>query len=460
MNNDPKKASDFPGQNQLNDFERLQRERINYQEQRDIIARKDLEKSASLRHNDRINDVLKYDQMRALREELRANDQIEMEKLAFLGKTKYMPEIHASSAAMLIEAEKAYKSMRESFEIPKEFNEMRRSIQDAMSNSGFLSVLNDINRVKNEIMNSEMIDSIRTFKKSFSDAFENSEAKRIANEVQQLRREFTESNFFQSLKETQHVLTEISREPGFANAFQEAALSYKSKRFDFEIDNALELAKSQYAGTSDDVFAISALNEVKASLKSLTDISIHEPTSQNIQTFDSILTKAADVDFEKIRQQVDVINEDIRKLQEQFTVIANFIVSNRKSSVLSPVIIILLFILRDLILPQIHGITTTLYAPMVQKYFGSTDQSNDSLCKEVKQIIRILSNNPEYRYVSIDNLCLRANPRIRSMCILKLQKGTLVRAIGKNRNWIKIEYKSGDNIIQGWAFTRYVCQFR
>lgn len=65
-----------------------------------------------------------------------------------------------------------------------------------------------------------------------------------------------------------------------------------------------------------------------------------------------------------------------------------------------------------------------------------------------------------YGYVSTDKLIIRQSNRVKSKALYTLEFGQVVRIIHKDRNWTLVEYKSDEDVIRGWVFTRYVSRFR
>ena len=63
------------------------------------------------------------------------------------------------------------------------------------------------------------------------------------------------------------------------------------------------------------------------------------------------------------------------------------------------------------------------------------------------------------RFISGDNVRLRAGPSTKTKILDELTLGQVVTVISKKRNWIEVEYEDGE-YFHGWVFTRYTSKFK
>jgi len=121
-------------------------------------------------------------------------------------------------------------------------------------------------------------------------------------------------------------------------------------------------------------------------------------------------------------------------------------------------LIILLFI-TEVILP----ITVDIYIkPAIEGYLRNNDEPRRVQTNTIKKIpqsigVDVTSLN---RFISGDEVRLRASPSIKSEIITVLNFGQSVYVLEKNRSWIKvaIPQKQGETL-EGWVFTEYTERF-
>lgn len=111
---------------------------------------------------------------------------------------------------------------------------------------------------------------------------------------------------------------------------------------------------------------------------------------------------------------------------------------------------------------------TNISYSLTKNYYIDSKLINKNIKKEVS---KELSNTKEvdrnyllntYRFVNCESLNVRASNTMKSASIYKLNQGSVVRIINKQKNWTKIEYRNEDEtvIIIGWINTRYISRFK
>ena len=114
-----------------------------------------------------------------------------------------------------------------------------------------------------------------------------------------------------------------------------------------------------------------------------------------------------------------------------------------------------------------HKSFTSISQSITENYSMNTQSLNKNIKKDISTE---LNNNKEadkkyllntYRFVNCDNLNIRVSNSIKSGSIYKLNRGSIVKIIKKQKNWTKVEYKNEDEtvVIIGWVFTRYISRF-
>ncbi|MBL0641670.1 SH3 domain-containing protein [Aeromonas veronii] len=100
--------------------------------------------------------------------------------------------------------------------------------------------------------------------------------------------------------------------------------------------------------------------------------------------------------------------------------------------------------------------------PAIEEFLRNNDESRRVQSNTIKKIpksigVDVTSLN---RFISGDEVRLRASPSIKSKVITTLNFGQSVYVIEKNRSWVKvaIPQKQGE-ALEGWVFTEYTKRF-
>lgn len=139
---------------------------------------------------------------------------------------------------------------------------------------------------------------------------------------------------------------------------------------------------------------------------------------------------------------------------------------------------IMFFIITTIILPtmitqleELNENSLKTFVSISKSITENYSTDNQLVNKNIKKdISKELNNTKEadkkyllntYRFVNCDSLNVRVSNSIKSRSIYKLNRGSVVKIINKQKNWTKIEYKNEDEtvIIKGWVFTRYINRF-
>lgn len=175
-----------------------------------------------------------------------------------------------------------------------------------------------------------------------------------------------------------------------------------------------------------------------------------------------------DLDIENVLDGAVIdINEGI-SFQQQ---VAEFI-NKLKSK--SPVVFLIFYMLvvspiqsaiDDAVLSVIRGTTETIIQ-QVQKTDYKVIEKRIKI--EVHNTLNINIESQDaiddlikiYGYVSNDKLIMRQSNKVKSRALYTLEFGQVVKIIHKDRNWTLVEYESGEDVIRGWVFTRYISKFK
>ncbi len=176
-----------------------------------------------------------------------------------------------------------------------------------------------------------------------------------------------------------------------------------------------------------------------------------------ISALDQILEGDDDVCANVNINPNDSIQEQLGKIQEMVQALASRASQTKDSNKRFIGLVILIYFITQVVIPQLNSLAVNLYTPYVQKYFGLVSDTNRS---DSVLVINQLINDSRFRYVSVDGLNLRIGPTNKAKILHTLSRGTLVVVLEKRKSWIKVETTINDCKIQGWAYTRYVKRFK
>jgi uncharacterized protein YgiM (DUF1202 family) len=113
-------------------------------------------------------------------------------------------------------------------------------------------------------------------------------------------------------------------------------------------------------------------------------------------------------------------------------------------------------------LPQVNSISANLITPVVESYLEASEETDRQKVKGIKNIPLALKDvdTTDLRFITGDNVRLRAGPSTNSEIYDELTLGQVVTVLTKKRNWIEVmyEYEDGESM-SGWVFTRYTAKF-
>lgn len=125
--------------------------------------------------------------------------------------------------------------------------------------------------------------------------------------------------------------------------------------------------------------------------------------------------------------------------------------------------IIVVFCFLQIVGPVLNNIAANLITPHVEKILFSKNLSNKEKVGNIKKI-KIEESIVELerlRFISGDNVRLRAGPSTKTKILNELTLGQVVTVISKKHNWIEVEYEDEDGeYFHGWVFTRYTAKFK
>jgi len=123
---------------------------------------------------------------------------------------------------------------------------------------------------------------------------------------------------------------------------------------------------------------------------------------------------------------------------------------------------IFFYFLIHIFIPQVNSISANLLTPIVESFLENNDSPNRYKIKEIKSLSLPLQdvNTSDLRFITGDNVRLRAYHSTNSKILDELTLGQVVNVLSKRRNWIEVMYEYGDDeSLSGWVFTRYTAKF-
>lgn len=224
-------------------------------------------------------------------------------------------------------------------------------------------------------------------------------------------------------------------------------------------NKALQSFASQQSAIDQAMAVMASSSGLKNAIKSFAT------ASPVILTDSSYLSEMAQIvsglDLDSIN--VSSIEGELENTESEFSSLesrANFI---SVFSNLPPFIqVILFFFLIHVFLPQVNSISANLITPMVDSYLEVSEKADRQKIKDIKSIPLALKeiNTTDLRFITGNNVRLRANPSTNSEIYDELALGQVVTVLTKKRNWIEVtyEYEDGESM-SGWVFTRYTAKF-
>jgi hypothetical protein len=227
----------------------------------------------------------------------------------------------------------------------------------------------------------------------------------------------------------------------------------------------------------------SAINKAMAAMASLSAINpaiqFRSANQAHLEHFLKGFANASSViltepsylsDMAKIVSKIDLDNVDLADIEREFEDTESEFTSmeNRANFVsifssLHPSIqAILFYFLIHIFLPQINSISANLLTPLVDNYLQANVTSDRQKIKEIKNIPLSLMdvNTDDLRFITGNNVHLRARPSTNSEIYDELVLGQVVTVLSKQKNWIEVMYSYDDGkTISGWVFTRYTAKF-
>jgi len=123
---------------------------------------------------------------------------------------------------------------------------------------------------------------------------------------------------------------------------------------------------------------------------------------------------------------------------------------------------IFIFMLINILLPQINSISANLLTPFVENYIRSI--FTHSSCDTEKNIPLPKGFNNyvknDFRFITGDYVHLRKSQSTESKILGELQLGQVFKVLSQTKNWLEIEYTdNNDDKKYGWVSIRYTAKF-
>ena len=179
------------------------------------------------------------------------------------------------------------------------------------------------------------------------------------------------------------------------------------------------------------------------------------PIEFNINPDGSIVGQEASFKISDLQSAIaSCINKSSASTSVSFEIRLNDVLDNvvKQHPILAKIIIFIL-------LPIIINIYTSIY------FTESTGTNHSLLIKQIKKEVQQQPIDPDlfkqFRFVSSPSLNVRSEETKKSRLVGQLYLGDVVKIVNKKKNWTLVEYSdtSGETIIRGWVFTRYLKKF-
>ncbi|MDP4537477.1 SH3 domain-containing protein [Alkalimonas collagenimarina] len=225
------------------------------------------------------------------------------------------------------------------------------------------------------------------------------------------------------------------------------------------IGRALESFSSQHRAIDNAIAAMANFPTIENTLASFAKTSsmmLRNPSSLSA-IFDSIeRSKFSPFEVENLETDLTIAVEEFNNVSSPASLAAVF-------GNLSPLVqAIFLFIILQVLLPQVNSISANFLTPVIESYLQGNNLTNREKVKEIKEIPVYLNDvtTEGLRFITGNNVRLRSEPSTKSEILDELLLGQVVTILSKDRNWIEVTYSYGDGkTMSGWVFTRYTAKF-
>lgn len=120
------------------------------------------------------------------------------------------------------------------------------------------------------------------------------------------------------------------------------------------------------------------------------------------------------------------------------------------------------FVFLHIFLPLTISISANLLMPEVVSHLENHNLKDREKIKAIKATPLNWNDvtTDGLRFISGNNVRLRAKPSIKSEALDELGLGQVVTVLSKERNWIEVNYTHENGVVMtGWVFTRYTAKF-
>ena len=345
----------------------------------------------------------------------------------------------------LLEAQRSMKLMSTDCGLSKALLDAQRSMKIMSADGGLSKALLEAQRSMklmsaDDALSKALLDAQRSMKlMSADDAL----SKALLDAQRSMKLMYSDGGLSKALLEAQRSMKLMYSDGGLSKALLEAQRSMKmmysngglSKTL-LELDCSLKMLYSsneivtatQKKGPSNHLLEVGEDRQVDVSLgENSEDIRFVVITKQ-IEELKRILK----IEFEEIHSKHEIQQKKVNRF------------------------FIIIWFVSQILLPQINSLVANLYTPYVQSYLVEKKLLSCQKRQKDSEIIRDLKKVSSIRYVAANALNVRQASRKNSDIVSTLPEGTLVRVLNKRKNWLKIEAQIDEQIIQGWAFTRYL----
>ena len=225
------------------------------------------------------------------------------------------------------------------------------------------------------------------------------------------------------------------------------------------IDKALQSFASQQSAIDKAMAAMAGSSSLEHAIKgfaSASSVILTEPSylSEMAQALSAVNFES--INISSIEEELDNAESAFHSVEDGKNFLSVF-------SNLPPLIqAILFYFLIHVFLPQVNSISANLITPVVESYLEASEETDRQKIKGIKNIPLALNDidTTDLRFITGDNVRLRAGPSTNSEIHDELTLGQVVTVLTKKRNWIEVmyEYEDGESM-SGWVFTRYTAKF-
>jgi len=225
------------------------------------------------------------------------------------------------------------------------------------------------------------------------------------------------------------------------------------------LESVCEMFDTNSSSIAEAIASVSASKNLETALSSFGMASV--AMMQEPDAFSSLPDAISRIDLS--HEQIGDLDGQLVETSEKFKEVNDHKQFINVFAELHPFIqAILFYFLIHVLLPQINNISSNLLTPYVESYLEKSEASDRGKINFIKKLPNSVAgvSFDEVRFITGNNVRLRADPSTKSDILDELTLGQVVTVLSKKKNWIEVtyEYKDGESL-SGWVFNRYTARF-